>query len=151
MTYEELIEETGAVIGIKGFAPDADGVCILASDIGEIVIMDSRDASHDMVLLSAAVCDVPPDAGAAVREALRANSGFKDTRGATLSIDSETNRFELSQYARLEDLDPDKFVAMVENFATTLVNVRGRLDGASLDRDPAEVAETLGLGDLIRV
>ena len=43
MTYEELIEETGTVIGIEGFTPDADGVCILASDIGEIVIMDSRD------------------------------------------------------------------------------------------------------------
>ena len=151
MTYEALIEETGAEIGIEGFTPDADGVCILASDIGEIVIMNSRDAAHDMVLLNAAVCDVPPDAGAAVREALNANSGFKDTKGATLSIDPDTNRFELSQYARLESLDPDKFVAMIEGFATALVSVRERLDGASLDRDPSEVAETLGLGDFMRV
>ena len=113
--------------------------------------MDSRDAAHDMVLLNAAVCDVPPDAGAAVREALRANSGFKDTKGATLSIDPDTNRFELSQYARLEDLTVDRFVAMIEEFATALVSVRERLDGASLDRNPAEVAEALNLGEFMRV
>ena len=30
MTYEELIEEAGAAIGIDGFTPD-DGVCMLVS------------------------------------------------------------------------------------------------------------------------
>ena len=151
MTYEELIEETGAIIGIEGFTPDADGVCILASDIGEIVIMDSKNAAREFVLLHAAVCDVPPDANAALLEALRANSGFKDTKGATLSVDPETKRFELSQYAALEDLDPDRFVAMVEDFATTLVNVRERLEGASLDRSPDETAAELSLGEFMRV
>ena len=151
MTYEELIEETGAEIGIAGFAPDDEGVCILASDIGEIVIMDCRAAGCERVLLNAAVADVPPEANAALLEALRANSGFRDTKGATLSVDPETKRFELSQYAALEDLDPDRFVAMVEDFATTLVDVRARLEGASLDRAPGETAVALGLEDFIRV
>lgn len=151
MTYEELIEETGAEIGIAGFAPDDEGVCILASDIGEIAIMDCRDAGCERVLLNAAVADVPPEANAALLEALRANSGFRDTKGATLSVDPETKRFELSQYAALEDLDPDRFVAMVEDFATTLVDVRARLEGASLDRAPGETAVALGLEDFIRV
>ena len=31
MTYEELIEEAGAAIGIDGFTPDDDGVCMLVS------------------------------------------------------------------------------------------------------------------------
>ena len=122
MTYEELIEETGAEIGIEGFTPDEEGVCILASDIGEIVIMDVK-GPREMVLLNAVVCDVPPDAGAALMEALKTNRGFKDTKGATLSVDPETKRFELSQYAALEDLDPDRLVAMVEDFATTLTTV----------------------------
>ena len=64
MTYEELVVETGAEIGIDGFAPDEDGVCVLVSDIGEIVVMDCK-GPHEMVLLNAAVTDVPPDAGAA--------------------------------------------------------------------------------------
>ena len=70
MTYEELIEETGAQIGIEGFAPDADGVCVLASEIGEITIMDCTEGLIEMVLLNAAVSDVPPDADAALLEAL---------------------------------------------------------------------------------
>ena len=151
MTYEELIEETGAEIGIEGFTPDADGVCILASDIGEIVIMNCKEGAHELVLLNAAVSDVPPDAKAALLEALSANRGFKDTKGATLSVDPETRRFELSQYAALEDLDPDKFVAMVEDFATTLVHVREKLNDASLANADGEALSGLGLGDFIRV
>ena len=151
MTYEELIEETGAEIGIEGFTPDADGVCILASDIGEIVIMNCKEGAQELVLLHAAVCDVPPDAKAALLEALGANRGFKDTKGATLSVDPETRRFELSQYAALEDLDPDKFVAMVEDFATTLVRVREKLEGASISDVSADDLPGLGLGDFIRV
>lgn len=66
---------------------------------------------------------------ALLMEALKANRGFRGTKGATLSVDPETKRFELSQYAVLEDLDPDRLVAMVEDFATTLTTVRGKLNG----------------------
>lgn len=151
MTYEELIEETGAMIGIEGFTPDADGICVLASDIGEIVIMDCKDDPRGLVLLNAAVADVPPDAGAALLEALKANRGFRDTKGSTLSVDPETKRFELSRYAFLEGLDPDKFVAIIEDFATALVDVRARLEGASLDQSPGDAAASLGLGEFMRV
>lgn len=151
MTYEDLIEETGAEIGIEGFTPDAEGVCILASDIGEIVIMDCKEAAREFVLLNAAVCDVPPDANAALLEALKANSGFRETKGATLSVDSETRRFELSQYAALDDLDPDRLVEMIEDFATALVRVRERLEGASLGEATGETAAALGLDNFIRV
>ena len=148
MTYEELVAETGAEIGIEGFAPDADGVCVLASDIGEIMIMDCK-GPREMVLLGAAVADVPPDADAALLEALKANRGFRDTNGATLSVDAETNRFELSQYALLEELDPDSFVALIERFATTLVGVRGKLESAAAGEGEAGLGETLS--QLMRV
>lgn len=151
MTYEDLIEETGAIIGIEGFTPDADGVCILASDIGEIVIMDCKEAAREFVFLNAAVCDVPPDANAALLEALKANSGFRETKGATLSVDSETRRFELSQYAALDDLDPDRLVEMIEDFATALVRVRERLEDASLGEATGETAAAPGLDNFIRV
>ena len=151
MTYKELIEETGAEIGIEGFTPDADGVCVLASDIGEIAIMDCTEGPVEMVLLNAAITDVPPDADAALLEALKANRGFKGTKGSTLSVDPETMRFELTRYAVLEDLTPDKLVAIVEDFATAIVDLRERLDGAHLSSDPEEVAESLGMEGFIRV
>ena len=148
MTYEELVAETGAEIGIEGFAPDAAGVCVLASDIGEIMIMDCK-GPREMVLLSAAVADVPPDADAALLEALKANRGFRDTNGATLSVDAETNRFELSQYALLEELDPDSFVGLIERFATTLVGLRGKLESAAAGEGDGGLGETLS--QLMRV
>ena len=151
MTYEELIEETGAMIGIEGFTPDADGICVLASDIGEIVIMDCREDPRGLVLLNAAVTDVPPEAGAALLEALKANRGFRDTKGSTLSVDPETNRFELSRYAFLEGLDPDRFVAIIEDFATALVDVRAKIEGAQISRDPDDVSESLGMEHFMRV
>ena len=151
MTYKELIEETGAEIGIEGFTPDADGVCVLASDIGEIAIMDCTEGPVEMVLLNAAITDVPPDADAALLEALKVNRGFKGTKGSTLSVDPETMRFELTRYAVLEDLTPDKLVAIVEDFATAIVDLRERLDGAHLSSDPEEVAESLGMEGFIRV
>ena len=151
MTYEELIEETGALIGIEGFTPDADGVCVIASEIGEITIMDCREGAVEMVLLNAVVSDVPPDADAALLEALKANRGFKVTKGSTLSVDPETMRFELTRYAVLDDLSPDKLVAIVEDFATALVDLRERLGGEHLSGSPEEVAESLGMEGFIRV
>ncbi len=151
MTYEELIGETGRKIGLEGFAPDDDGVCMLVSEIGEIVIMNCKGV-REMVLLNAVVTDVPPDAGAALLEALKANRGFWNTRGATLSIDSETNRFELTQYAELKDLTPDWFVKIIEYFAATLVEARERLDGAASSGGSLEEAVgELGFGDFMRV
>lgn len=147
MTYEELMEETGAELGIEGFAPDADGVCVLVSDIGEIVIMDCKE-QKEMVLLNAVVTDVPPNAGASLLAALEANRGFKDTNGATLSVDPETHRFELSRYAFLEYLDPDKFIEMVEKFAATLVSVREKLESAG---DKLAESELPDFGEFIRV
>ena len=146
MTYEELIEEAGAAIGIEGFTPDADGVCSFVSDLGEIVIMDCK-GQKEMVLLNAVVSDVPQNAGAALLAALESNKGFKDTNGATLSVDPETRRFELSRYAFLEDLDPDKFIGMVEKFATTLVSVREKLEGAGEKLAEGELPE---FGEFIR-
>lgn len=151
MTYEELIEETGAMIGIEGFAPDADGICVLASDIAEIVIMDCREDPRGLVLLNAAVADVPPEAGPALLEALKANRGFRDTKGSTLSVDPETRRFELSRYAFLEGLEPDRFVAIIEDFATALADVRAKIERAQLSGDPDDVSESLGMEQFMRV
>ena len=143
MTYEELIDATAAKIGLEGFAPDEDGVCILESDIGEIVILNCKEPV-ECVLLNAAVTEVPTEADAALLAALKANKGFKDTKGATLSVDSETNRFELSQYAFLENLDPDSFVAMIERFATSLVGLREKIESAQAQTGESGGAEALG-------
>jgi hypothetical protein len=146
MTFEELIDETGSLIGIEGFAPNEDGLCVIASEIGEISIIQCKNPM-ETVLLNAPITEVPAAADAALLAALEANKGFRDTKGATLSVDAETNRFELSQYALLDDLDPDSLVAMIEDFATTLVGLRDKLNAAQSQADgdggAAELEETI--------
>ncbi len=151
MTYKELIEETGAEIGLEGFTPDADGVCVIASEIGEIVIMDCSEGGVETVLLNAAVSDVPSDADAALLEALKANCGFTGTKGSTLSIDAETKRFELTRYEVLQDLNPDKLIAIIEDFATALVDLRKRLDGNRPSDSQSEASESPSTENFIRV
>ena len=63
---------------------------------------------------------------------MKSNNGFIDMHGATLTVDAETNRFELSQYAFLADLDADSFVAMIERFAASLVDMRKKIEGAKV-------------------
>lgn len=150
MTFDELIRETGAKIGIEGFAPDEDGVCTLVSDIGEIVLMDCK-GPREVVLLNASVTDVPPDAGAALMEALKANSGFWNTNGATLSVDPETKRFELTQYAELRALNAELMVMLIEGFATTLVNIREKLEGAFASGDLEDTICEFALAGYLRV
>jgi len=150
MTFEELIRETAARIGLEDFAPDADGVCTLVSDIGEIGIMDCKGAK-EMVLLNAAITYVPPDAGAALTEALKANRYFEGTRGATLSIDSETNRFELTQYAELGALNAELMVMIIEEFATTLVKLREKLESAVASGNFTDVVCEFALAGYLRV
>ena len=58
---------------------------------------------------------------------------------------------EIFKVLSFQGLDPDKFVSMVEDFATALVELRERLEGAHLSGDPKEVAESLGMEDFIRV
>jgi hypothetical protein len=140
MTYEELVKATGVLVGIEGFAPDEDGVCYLVSDIGEIAIIQCREPV-ECVVLNAPVMVVPDGASATMLAALEANKGFRETKGATLSVDTETNRFELSQYALLEDLSAESFVAMIEDFATTLVNLREKLEAAQSQSGGGEALE----------
>ena len=97
------------------------------------------------------MADVPPEAGPALMEALKANRGFRDTKGSTLSVDPETKRFELSRYTFLEGLEPDRFVAIIEDFATALVDVRAKIEGAQLSGDPDDVSESLGMEHFMRV
>ena len=120
-----------AKIGLEGFAPDDDGVCVLQSDVGEIAILNCTEPL-DCVLLNASVADVPAATDAALLAALKANNGFLDMHGATLTVDAETNRFELSQYAFLADLDADSFGAMIERFAASLVDMRKKIEGAKV-------------------
>ena len=127
MTFQELIQGTGELLGLEEFAPDEEGFCTLESEEGAINIINISE-EYKLVLLQAVVGALPVEnSEAAIHKALEANCGFKQTGGATLSINSETGEFELVRYLALELLEPASFLAFLERFAATLLEVRGIL------------------------
>ncbi len=127
MTFKELILATGALLGLEDFQPDEEGCCTLESEEGAITIAYFPEA-YEMILLRAVVGEVPAEAsGMALHRALEANCGLRETGGATLSVNPDTGCFELARFFLLEMLEPKTLLAFIEDFAATLVGVRGRL------------------------
>ena len=58
----------------------------------------------------------------------------------------------LVRSAKMHEMEfSDKLVAIVEDFATALVDLRERLGGEHLSGSPEEVAESLGMEGFIRL
>lgn len=118
--YAKLIAETGALLGIEGFEPDAEGVCVLESEEAAITIMFCPEAD-DAVLLTAKFMDAPPDEDGALMAALEANHRFAKTAGATISIDHDDGSLHLSESLPLAILTPESLVARLESFSSVLL------------------------------
>ena len=163
MTFQELIQGTGELLGLEEFAPDEEGFCTLESEDGAIDIAYISD-EYNLILLHAVVGEVPAEySEEVILKALEANCGFKKTGGATLSINSETGCFELARFFSLELMEPATFLELLERFAFSLVEVRRMLiegeaedaesrkedavDDASSSTDPFE----MGSRDFLRV
>ena len=122
-TFAELIGETGRLLGIDGLEPDAEGVCIIASEEAEILVIDCTDEA-DAVLLTATLMPIPPDPRKAAVACLKANHGFRATRGATISLDQDTRNLVLSRYLPFHALGPESLVAAIEEFSSALLSLR---------------------------
>ena len=141
MTFQELIQATGALLGLEGFQPDEDGFCTLESEEGAITIAYIPDA-YEMILVRAVVGEVPAEAsGTVLHRALEANSGLRETDEATLSVNPDTGCFELARFLPLEGQEPKALLEVIEGFAATLVEVRGRLlEGGEAEPGESEEA-----------
>lgn len=134
--FSDLIAQTGTLLGIDEFSPDAEGVCIIASEDAEILIVNCPDAG-DMVLVTATLMPLPPDADAAITAALQANFRFEATNGATVSLDAESDSLALSRYIPLASLTPESLLDRIEEFSSALFSLRTTLAEMGGVRDAA--------------
>jgi hypothetical protein len=138
--FDDLMAEVGDILGIEGYTPDAEGVCILESEEAEIRIIHCPEAD-EMLLLMATVMPLPPDGGRSLLAALDANHRFAGTRGSTVSLDAESDELVLSQYLPIDILTPRSFVVLLEAFSSALVALRV-LDTEGQTPPPAVSDET---------
>ena len=124
-TFEEIIAETGTILGIEDFEPDAEGCCVIVSEEAEISLMYCPDAGNK-VLITTKIMDLPLDNDNLLVAALEANHRFAETKGATISLDDEDNSLALSMYLPLDILTAEFLVAKIEDFTTALLALRER-------------------------
>lgn len=126
ITFTDIISETGKLLGIEDFEPDAEGTCVIASEEAEVTLLYCPDAG-EMVLMTAKIMDLPYDDGNVLVAALEANHHLEATNGATISLDEEDNSLALSMYLPLDLLTAETLVSRLEEFMTALLSLREKL------------------------
>ena len=126
ITFTDIISETGKLLGIEDFEPDAEGTCVIASEEAEVSLLYCPDAG-ELVLVTAKIMDLPYDDDHVLVAALESNHRLEATKGATISLDEEDNSLVLSIYLPLKLLTAETLVSRLEAFMTALFSLRERL------------------------
>ena len=135
-----IIETFCERLGVKSGA-DAEGVYSFSVDADGFSIHDLPE--EGLLLLTADLGHVPPDnTGSLFRLMLEAQHGFRETAGATFSIDGERDCLTLSRVVPYATLDEDvlfreveRFVNLFEVWTHIIRNYDGRKepDGTPMD------------------
>lgn len=143
MDSHELMAALGAKLGVD--LELEDGVCALEADGLRVVIHD-LPALEAIALVGDAGEPPPGRLEGLYRALLESNHLFRDTAGATLSVDPATGRVSLCRMVLIRLLDAESFIAGVEQFVNTLEvwarivrEYRGAVESAS-PGEPEEAA-----------
>ncbi|MFY0478486.1 type III secretion system chaperone [Achromobacter marplatensis] len=128
--YEKLIAKLGKALNMPDMAPDEDGYLMLKVD-DQFVHMQ-LDAEADEIILYAILQEVEPDRQLEIyARLLTANTFWKETGGATLSIDEASGRVLLGRVLPLRSLDEVEFDVALGRFTDTVTHWEGWLEAAN--------------------
>ena len=135
-----IIEAFCERLGVKSGA-DAEGFYSFSVDAGGFAIHDLPE--EGLLLLTADLGHVPPDnTGSLFRLMLEAQHGFRETAGATFSIDGERDCLTLSRvvpYATLDEgvlfREVERFVNLFEAWMLIIRNYEGNKESDETPMD----------------
>ena len=114
----ELIKKFGEKIGIN-LIPDEDNVYTF--EVDEMIVTFHVLPELDEIVLSGDIGEPPPEhLEKLYKTMLESQYLFNGTAGATISLNSDTNRFSLCKALPCKILDGDSLYAETENFINTL-------------------------------
>ena len=147
MTFEKLIEELGAKLGVEienaggAAAMEIDGMFVVLQDAGELL------------LLRAEVGDIPKGGKAAIlSSAMEANFLYQGTGGATLAVNPSDGRLHIHKYNWMDRLDGDALLDALDRLADSAAAWRKiladyRPDAAVDDMSPSGGLDRNGLDE----
>jgi len=129
-----LMRSLGADVGIPDLALDEAHCCTLAFD--SVVVNFELDESSGQLFFYANLGPMPAAGSRVYEQLLEGNLLWKDTGGATLSLDREGSRVMLQQGLPAERLSELDFKAAVEQFVNVAEAWTQRVsEGAAAPRD----------------
>jgi hypothetical protein len=130
----DLMRALGADVGIPDLALDEAHCCTLAFD--SVVVNFELDESSGQLFFYANLGPMPAAGSRVYEQLLEGNLLWKDTGGATLSLDREGSRVMLHQGLPAERLSEVDFKAAVEQFVNVAEAWTQRVsEGAAAPRD----------------
>lgn len=124
MTFQDLTASIGKTFGFDIETVDDTCAFAVGGDDGasSIELMLQSIPERDLILFSADLGEVPPEADARFFKALLgANHFFTKTAGATLSLDTRSNSIRLQKYEHPDELAND-IEATMNSFTDTALN-----------------------------
>jgi hypothetical protein len=123
---EALVSDLGKEVGIPELELDEDGYCCLFFD--DVVVNMEWDDENERLLLYTSVGDIPEDGREELFEKLLdANLFWKNTGGATLSIDNGEKRVVMTYELLLANVSFADFKTVLENFVNVAEAWMGQL------------------------
>jgi len=115
----DLLDELGRMLGLKSLGLNKDLCCFLTFD--ELLVAIEYNQDTDRCVLSSPIGGIPEQNRQELYELLLAGNHFwKETGGATLSIDKETGLTYLLHNFSAEHTSFTAFSTILENFIKTL-------------------------------
>jgi hypothetical protein len=113
--FRVLLHQFGETVGIPDLSPDEDGTCRLK--IGSLETMFKLDHKNEKILLFSIIGNIPADPDIPFFEALlQGNLFWRETFGATLSLDLEGGNVILAREERLQFIDAIQFERFIGDF-----------------------------------
>lgn len=128
--FAGLIENFGRSIGLEGAAPDAEGYCAMSFD--ELVVHFQHDGDDDSLTLFSRIGVADEDRLEGIYAMLLgANLFWQGTKGATLSVEPDTNLVFIADRRAVAHLSDGGFRDWLGGFIAIAEHWADRLDEAN--------------------
>jgi hypothetical protein len=124
-SYQQALEELGAILGIEKLAPDASGLCALAIDNTTVYITDVEPFGEILLAAEIGFLAVPLQPSAAVL-LLAANTQVQQTSGAALGV-TDLGAVTLSRMVPVEGCNGRQLERTLERFVNAAETWRGNI------------------------
>lgn len=127
-TFTDILQEFARRINLVGLQIDPSGYCCLDVDHGTLVHLKYENKRDNMIFISE-IGEIPEmNKGAVLRYLLRMNDNAEESKGMTLSYNSDSNNAAIGYQYPLRFMDITKFEEFFKMFLDEVERWKGKME-----------------------